>query len=146
MAINNNPIFPGIPSGETKNISTANTSNAVVASPADGESFRLLFTAGGNGGFVSQIDYQAIGTGTPEATLLNVWLTDTNGKNAMVVRTITVAAGSAMSATTAGVYGSIFLPGYELAPGRAMYVSFTALAANVTYNVSALNTGQYSEQ
>ena len=116
---------------------------AAVAVPSGDAGLFLLFTSGANGGFVSEIDYQAIGSGTCGTSIMNIWKTDTGGVNAQIIKSITVAAGTgAISTTNAGVFGSNIFSLLNLATGEKIYVSFTVLAANVTYNVVAFG-GQF---
>lgn len=143
--VNNKPIFGGQPLVTIKNVSVAYTSLTGVTAPADATNFRMVFSAGTNGGFVDAIDYQAVGTGTPGASIMNIWVTDTTGANALVNHMYTVAAGSAISTTVAGASVSNTLYFMNLAAGQAVYATFTALAANISYNVTAY-AGQFTSQ
>ena len=144
MAINNKPIFGGSADSATVNISTANTSTAAVASPADAADFRLLFTAGGDGAFIDEIQLQWIGTGTPAAGIFNVWVTDTSNANARIYRmNATTANSGAISATVIGGQFNYQFANFNLKAGQRVYVSQTVLAANTTLNVTVFG-GQYA--
>ena len=154
MPVNNKPIFGGVPIVNVVTILEATTSNGgtngVIADPDTFATHKLykIFEAGANGGFIDCIDYQAIYTGTygtPGATLMNVWVTDSNGVNARVINTITVAPGTLMSATNRGVSQSTTLYFANLGPGQKAYVSFTLLASNISYTVTAY-CGQFAAQ
>lgn len=145
MAVNNQPLFGGIPIVNVKNVSIAKTSLSEIASPVDATDLRLVFTAGANGGFIDSVDYQAIGTGTPGATIMNVWVTDEANANARIVKSLAVPAGSGISTINPGISGSLVFAYMNLAYGQNVYISFTVLAANVTYNVTSFG-GQYSAQ
>jgi len=127
------------------NVSVANTSNAAVASPADATDFRLLFTAGTNGGFIDEIIYQVIGTGTQAAALMNIWQTEADGSDARVIKTVTIAAGSAQSTIVAGQSASTSFQFKNLQAGVEVYVSFTVVSASCTWNV-VVNGGQFEAQ
>lgn len=143
MAQNSKPLFGSTPLTTIANVSVAKTSLVEIASPADAPDLRLLYTAPTDGGFIDAIDYQAIGTGTPAASIMNIWITDTAGANARIWQMITVASGSAISTTVKGVSGSQGLNYMNLKAGQKIFASFTALASNITYNVTAF-CGDYT--
>lgn len=145
MAVNNSPVFAGIPDPRIVNISTANTSDSLVAIPSDGTGFRELFTAGENGGSVYEISWEVIGTGTPVPSKVSLWLTDADGLNAKVFKSGYNSAGVAITTTTAGTTGEITLIGLELAPGMKVFVSVHVLGANTTYNFLA-KAAQFKKQ
>lgn len=145
MAVEHRAIFGGKPISPIVNLSVAKSSNAVEAAPVDATDFRLLFTAGAEGGFIDAIDYQFVGTGTPGAAILNIWVTDNAGANARVMRSITVAAGSAMTTSVPGPFIQTAFNFANLEPGCKVFCSITALAANTTLNVIAW-AGQYTAQ
>ena len=136
---NFSPVFSLIPVNPIVNLSVANTSNAVVASPADGTDFRLLYTCAKTAGAkVGTIGFQWIGTGTPAAGILNIWLTDTSGNDARVRRmyAFPISAG-AISTTVQGNYIEISFLDFQVSNGQEIYVSVTTMAANTTLNVFA---------
>jgi hypothetical protein len=146
MAANQNKILSGgIPESNTVNVSTANTSNAVVASPSDAADFRLLFTAGTNGAFIDEIIYQVIGTGTQAAAILHIWQTQPNGANARVIRSYEIAVGAGQSATVAGQSGSVQFNFRNMKAGTLFFVSVTVVSTNCTWNITA-NGGQFEAQ
>ena len=139
MAANQRPVFSLLPINPIVNLSVANTSNAVVASPADGTDFRLLYAcAKTDGAKVGTIGFQWIGTGTPAAGILNIWLTDTSGNNARVRRmyAFPISAG-AISTTVQGNYIEISFLDFQVSNGQEIFVSVTTVAANTTLNVFA---------
>lgn len=136
---NQRPVFSLIPVNPIVNLSVANTANAVVASPADGTDFRLLYACAKTAGAkVGTIGFQWIGTGTPAAGILNIWLTDTSGNDAMVRRmyAFPISAG-AISTTVQGNYIEISFLDFQVSNGQEIYVSVTTMAANTTLNVFA---------
>jgi hypothetical protein len=144
MAVNNKPIFGGIVESGVVNISTANTSTAQVNSPADAADFRLLFTAGANGGFIDEIQLQWIGTGTPSAGIFNIWITDTSNANARIYKMNTTTANTGAISTT--VIGGQFVytfTNFNVKAGQRVYVSQTVIAANTTLNVTLFG-GQFA--
>ena len=143
MAQNTKPIFGSYPEIVIKNVSVANTLNSIIANPVDGTSLALLFTAGSDNGFIDAIDFQEIGTGTPGNSIMNIWVKDATGANAQIAYSVTVTGGSAITTTVPGVYKSTLFNFMNLKAGQKVFVSFTAIATNVTYNVIAY-TGQYS--
>lgn len=146
MAANQNKILSGGKAeSNVVNVSVANTSNAAVASPADATDFRLLFTAGTNGGFIDEIIYQVIGTGTQAAALMNIWQSEADNTDARVIKTVTIAAGSAQSSTVAGQSASTSFQFKNLQAGVKVYVSFTVVSASCTWNV-VCNGGQFEAQ
>tara|TARA_R110000868_G_scaffold410696_1_gene699942 strand:+ start:139 stop:576 length:438 start_codon:yes stop_codon:yes gene_type:complete len=139
MAANQRPVFSLLPINPIVNLSVANTSNAVVASPADATDFRLLYTcAKTDGAKVGTIGYQWIGTGTPAAGILNIWITDTSGANARVRRMYAFAiAAGAISTTVQGSYVELSFLDFQVSNGQKIFVSVTTVAANTTLNVFA---------
>lgn len=139
MATNQRPVFAFSPVSPVVNLSTANTSNAVVASPADAADFRLLYTCSiPEGAKCTLVAFQFVGTGTPAAGVFNIWATDSIGNNARVIRTYSfpVSAG-AISTTVAGLYVEIPFQDLQLQNGQKLFVSVTTLASNTTLNVRA---------
>ena len=148
MAANQNKVLSGGKAdGLTKRITTARTAVAVIASPADAVDLRLLFTAGTNGGFIDQLAYQFVGTGTQLATLIYFWITDTAGANAQIMPNLiqAIAAGSAMSNTVKGQSGVIYPPFENYAAGRVVYASVSVLSASCELIVEAKG-GQFEAQ
>jgi hypothetical protein len=145
MAANQRPVFALKPVTPTVNISTANTSNAVVASPSDAADFRQLYDCTCvDGAKITTIAVQFIGTGTSGTGIVNLWVTDTSGADARVRRMITIpAASGAISATLAGQYIETIFLDFQIAFGQKIFVSLTALAANTTLNVAA-SIGEFS--
>jgi hypothetical protein len=138
MATNQRPVFALIPKTPVVNIDTANTSNAAVATPTDSGSFRELYScAVAEGAKCTLIGLQFVGTGTPSAAILNIWLTDSSGANARVIRMQVIAAGSAISTTVPGQFLEIAFPDFQIQNGQKIFVSLTTLAANTTLNVRA---------
>lgn len=146
MAVNSNKVISGGKAdGLTKRLTTARTGLATIASPADAADLRLLFTAGSNGGFVDEIGYNIVGTGTQLASLIYIWRTDASGANAEIVNRFIVAAGSAMSGTVPG-QTDVLLPIYEnLAAGQKLFASIHILSANCEAVVWACG-GQFEAQ
>jgi hypothetical protein len=146
MTVQTKPLFAGSVNSPIKNISVALNNDALIASPADSTSLRLLFTATENGGYLEAVEYQGIGTGTCGLSVMQLWLTDNTGANAQVWRSIAVSAGSgAMSTTNPGVWNIISASGANIEIGCKIFVSFKVLATNVTYNVTAW-AGQFKAQ
>jgi hypothetical protein len=139
MATNQRPVFACRPITPIVNLDTANTSNAVVASPADSGSFRELYECTTpEGAKITLIDFQFIGTGTSSAGILNIWITDNAGANAMVRKTFQFGlASGAISTTLAGVNAEIPFLDFQVQDGQKIFVSVTTLAANTTLNVAA---------
>jgi hypothetical protein len=136
---NQRPVFSLIPVNPIVNLSVANTANAVVASPADDTDFRLLYACGKTAGAkVGTIGFQWIGTGTPSAGILNIWITDTSGNDARVRRmyAFPISAG-AISTTVQGNYIEISFLDFQVSNNQEIYVSVTTMAANTTLNVFA---------
>jgi hypothetical protein len=136
---NQRPVFSLIPVNPIVNLSVANTANAVVASPADDTDFRLLYACAKTAGAkVGTIGFQWIGTGTPAAGILNIWLTDTSGNDARVRRmyAFPISAG-AISTTVQGNYIEISFIDFQVSNGQEIFVSVTTMAANTTLNVFA---------
>ena len=150
MAVNNFPIFGGKPETNIANITSGNTSSLVVASPADATNFKLLFTAGTNGGWIDQFTYKWISTaspasGTPNACVIYLWLTDSTGLNARIYHSYSVTAGSAMSATVAGKEESFVYNFANLAAGVKVFASVSQIAANTSLN-AVVEGGQFEAQ
>jgi hypothetical protein len=149
MAANFNKILSGgLPTSIIKRITTSRTSVVTIASPSDGSDLREIFTAGTNGGFIDQIDYQFVHNGTPPtqgATLIYIWMTNSSGANAEIKYVFTVLAGSLQSNTTAGQSGSFKPQFYNIEPGVKFYASVPALTTNSECLVSCLG-GQYETQ
>lgn len=146
MAINKDPLFGGLPDTLIINVGTAKTAIAAVADPSADAGLFKVFEATTNGGFIVALEYQAISTGTPGATILNIWTTDAAGANAQVYKQIAIAANTAaVSTTVPGVSGTILLPYLNIQDGVCVYVSITVLAANTTYNVQCWG-GQFISQ
>jgi hypothetical protein len=138
MPANQRPVFALLPKTPVVNLSTANTTNAVVASPTDAADFRELYTCAiPEGAKVTNISIQYIGTGTPSAALFNIWLTNSSGANARVIRMITVPAGGTISTTVPGSFISTTFLDFQVQNGQKIFVSLTTLAANTTLNVYA---------
>lgn len=139
MPANQRPVFALVPKTPVVNLSTANTSNAVVASPSDAADFRLLYDCTvAEGSKITLIALQFIGTGTPAAGILNIWLTNSSGANARVIRMYAFAAASgAISTTVIGPYAEIAFQDLQIQNGQKLFVSVTTLAANTTLNVRA---------
>jgi hypothetical protein len=144
MATNQRPVFALIPVSPIVNLSVANTSNAVVASPADATDFRELYACSiPEGAKITNISIQYIGTGTPAAGLLNIWLTNSSGANARVIRMLTIVAGVAITTTAAGTFLSTTFLDFQVQNGQKVFVSVTTLAANTTANVYA-SVGEFA--
>jgi hypothetical protein len=139
MATNQRPVFACRPITPIVNLDTANTSNAVVASPADSGSFRELYECTTpEGAKITLIDFQFIGTGTSSAGILNIWVTNSSGANARVRKTFQFGlAPAAISTTYAGVNAEIPFLDFQVQNGQKVFVSVTTLAANTTLNVAA---------
>jgi hypothetical protein len=138
MATNQRPVFALIPKTPVVNIDTANTSNAAVATPTDSGSFRELYScAVAEGAKCTTIAMQFVGTGTPSAAILNIWLTDSSGADARVIRMQTIVSGSAITSTVPGQFLEIIFPDFQIQNGQKIFVSLTTLAANTTLNVRA---------
>jgi hypothetical protein len=146
MAANQNKILSGGKAdGLIKRVTAARTGVTTIASPADATDLRLIFEAGTNGGFVDEVGYRFVGTGTQAATLVYVWLTDTSNANAEIIHSFTVAAGSAMSNTVPGQTNKLNPSFWNLASGRKVYVSVSVLSTNCECVVWALG-GQFEAQ
>lgn len=139
MPANFKPVFALTPKSPVVNLSAANTSNAVVASPSDSTSFRELYAcATAEGSKITLIAYQFIGTGTPSAGIFNIWLSSTSNTNAQVIRSVAFSAASgAISTTLAGPYAELAFTDFQIQNGQRLYVSVTTLAANTTLNIRA---------
>ena len=147
MAVNINKVLSGgLPETITKNISTANTATAEVASPADASDFREIFEAGVNGGFYDGILIQWIGTGTQTAHIIYIWETDSAGANARIVEGHTFTTMSAaISATNLGTKRFLPYNFANLTPGTKVFVSSTVVSASCSCNVT-LRGGQFESQ
>jgi hypothetical protein len=148
MAANYSQVLSGGKAdGLIKRITTARTSVATIASPADASDLRLLFTAGTNGGFVDMLSYQFVGTGTQAATIVYFWLTDETGANAELWPDYSqlVAGGSAMSNTVMGQRIQVPVSFGNLKAGQAVYSSVSVLSANCECIVDARG-GQFEAQ
>jgi hypothetical protein len=139
MATNQRPVFALIPKTPVVNIDTANTSNAAVATPTDSGSFRELYScAVAEGAKCTTIAMQFVGTGTPSAAILNIWLTDSSGANARVIfMQVSPLQSGAISNTLPGQYIEIPFLDFQIQNGQKIFVSLTTLAANTTLNVRA---------
>jgi len=139
MAANQRPVFALKPVTPTANLSGANTATAAVASPADGTDFRLLYTCGvTEGAKLTLLAYQFIGTGTPSAGIFYIWITDTAGANARIIRSSAfLALSGAISTTLPGQYAELTFSDLQIQNGQKIFVSVTTLAANTTLNVRA---------
>lgn len=136
MATNQRPVFALDPVTKVVNISGANTATAAVVSPADGTDFRELYScAVTEGAKCTLIAYQFIGTGTPSAGIFYIWLTDTSGANARIIRSVLFSGSSAISTTVPGPYAEITFTDLQIQNGQKIFVSVTTLAANTTLNV-----------
>lgn len=137
MAANTKPIFALDPVTKVVNLSGANTATAAVTSPADGTDFRELYSCAiTEGAKCTLIAYQFIGTGTPSAGIFYIWLTDTAGANARIIRSVAFTALSgAISTTLPGQYAEITFADFQVMNGQKIFVSVTTLAANTTLNV-----------
>ena len=149
MAANKNLILSGGKADgcSIRRLTTARTSVATIASPAQDVDMAEIFVAGTNGGFVNQIGFQFVGTGTQAATLVYFWLTNTSGTNAELDPDLTqvVAAMAVMSNTAKGTSLRITLPFHDLAAGRKMFATVPVLSANCELIVDAKG-GQFEEQ
>lgn len=145
MAANNWSLYGGIPVSKIANVSTADTSNAVKAAPSDGAALRLLLTGATEGSFINEIDVQPIGTGTPNACIMHLWKTDNAGANAQVFRSIVIPVSAAISTTVPGTFQATVFNLENIEAGVAIYVSFTLIAANTSYNVTLLG-GHFTKQ
>lgn len=136
MAANQNKLLSGgLAQGLTKRVTVARTSVATIASPADATDMRLLFTAGTEGGFIDEIGYQVVGTGTQAASLVYIWRATAANANAEIIYTFTVAAGSAMSNTVPGARAT-WNPAFENLPsGETIYATVSVLSANCEFVV-----------
>lgn len=137
MATNQRPVFALTPVTKAVNLSTANTATAAVTSPADAADFRELYSCTkAAGAKLTLIAYQFIGTGTPSAGIFYIWLTDTAGANARIIRSSAFTALSgAISTTLPGQYAELTFPDLQVGNGQKIFVSVTTLAANTTLNV-----------
>lgn len=138
MPLNHKPVFANVLNNKQKTISVAKTTFGVEAAPADSTSFRELITAPTGGCVITRFQYQFIPTtGTPitAACLLNIWLTDTAGINAIVLKSIKVLATTAMTTTNPGACNTEFFEQFNLQAGQKIFVSVTALTANTECNV-----------
>lgn len=147
MAANQNKILSGGKAdGLVKRITTARTSLATIASPSDAADLRLIFTAGTNHGFLDEIGYNVVGTGTQLASLVYVWRTDSSGANAEVVYTFTVAAaGSAMSNTIKGQTERWYPLFENMAAGEKIFMSVSVISASCEFIVWGRG-GQFESQ
>lgn len=145
MAVNNSPVYAGIASSKTVNVSVARTTDTEIGAPADATDLRLLFTAGTNGGAYYRLLWNVVGTGTPAAAVINLWETDETGANARVVQSFYNTAGLAISTTQTGTTGYADFKSAELQAGQKVFVSITVLAANTTLNVT-LRSAQFTAQ
>lgn len=145
MARNTIPLSGGIPESNVVEISVARTGVDQIASPVDGTDLRLLFTAGANGGFVDSLEYQVVGTGTQAQFNMYIWETLNDGTNARIVRAVTVAAGSAMSATQIGQRGIILFSRADLQAGKEYWISQSVVSASCKTNYT-VRAGQYQAQ
>jgi hypothetical protein len=139
MAANQRPVFGLIPKTPVVNLSTANTATAAVASPSDAADFRQLYACAVNeGAKLTLVAYQFIGTGTPAAGILYIWLTDDTGANARIIRSYQFAVASgAITTVLAGAYVEISFLDLQIQDGQKVFVSLTTMAANTTLNVRA---------
>jgi len=145
MAVNNSPVFAGIASSKTVNVSVAKTTDTEIGAPADATDLRLLFTAGVNGGAYYRLLWNVVGTGTPTNAIIHLWETDETGANARVVQSFFTPTGLAISTTQSGSSGFADFKSAELQAGQKVFVSVTALAANTTLNVT-LRSAQFTAQ
>jgi hypothetical protein len=144
MPANQKPVFALTPKTPVVNLDTANTSTAAVASPSSSGSLRELYAcAVPEGAKVSLIAYQFIGTGTPSAGIVYIWLTDSSGANARIIRNVAFGSGSAISTTIPGGSNEITFTDFQLQNGQKIFVSVTTLAANTTLNVRA-SVGEFA--
>jgi hypothetical protein len=150
MAVNANKVLSGGKADGcfTKRLTTARTSVATIASPSDAVDLREIFVAGTNGGFVDELAYQFVGTGTQAATIVYFWITDTSGANAELDPTLSqtvLLASAAMSNTVQGQRGIINPSFQNLAAGRKIFASVSVLSASCELVVSAKG-GQFESQ
>jgi hypothetical protein len=131
MSVNVNKVLSGGKvDGLTKRLTAARTSVATIAAPVDATDLRLLFTAGANGGFVDEIGYNIVGTGTQLAALVYIWRTDASGANAEVVDRFIVTVGTAMTNTNPG-QRDVKTPSFEnMASGEKIFISISVLSAS----------------
>lgn len=139
MPANQKPVFALTPKTPVVNLDTANTSTAAVASPSSSGSFRELYACSiAEGAKCTLIAYQFVGTGTPSAGILYIWLTDSSGANARIIRSFAFSALSgAISTILPGGYNEISFTDLQLQNGQKLFVSATTMAANTSLNVRA---------
>ena len=149
MAANVNKVLSGGKADGcfTKRLTSARTSVATISSPSEGADLVKIFEAGPNGGFVDEIGYQVVGTGTQAAFNLYIWITDENGENAELDPELSksVAAGSAQSNTVMGQRARFSSTFQNLAAGRCMYSSISVLSTDCQCIVGAKG-GQFETQ
>lgn len=146
MAANQNKILSGGKAdGLIKRITTARTSVATIASPADAVDLREIFVAGTNGGFIDEIGYNVVGTGTQAASLVYIWRTTTSNSNAEIIYAFTVAGGSAMTNTVKGQTERWYPPFENIASGERIYISASIISTNCEFVVWARG-GQFEAQ
>ena len=149
MAANINKILSGgVPSSLIKGVTAAKTDFAVIAAPADAADLALIFTAGDNGGFIDSIVMQ-IATdntnATQTATIMNIWLTASDGTNARVIKSVAIAGQAATSTTVPGFWLETPVNYWNIETGCKVFVSFTVLVTHIVFNVTALG-GQFTAQ
>jgi hypothetical protein len=146
MAVNTIPLSSGKAYSKTVNVSTAKTDTSEVASPSDGADFRLLYTAGANGGHYDGIQIQWIGTGTQALHVIDVWETETDGSDARVVFSQQITAmAAAISNTNPGSAFFIPFPFGNLQTGKKIFISSRVVSTNCTMNAT-LRGGQFEAQ
>jgi hypothetical protein len=148
MAVNTLPLSFGKVETKTAAVTTALTAETDVASPADAADFRLLFTAGTNGGGIDTIEFQVVttsGTPTQAASKINIWETDNAGANARIVRQVPVSAGSAINAINAGQNQIITFNRADYQAGVKVFVSVTVVTADCQWNFTCRG-GQFDAQ
>ncbi len=146
MAANQNKVLSGGKAdGLVKRVTTAKTAVTTIASPADAADLRLIFTAGTNGGFLDEIGYNVVGTGTQAAALVYVWRSTIANANAEIIYAFTVAAGSAMTNTVKGQTDRWWPPFENIASGENYYISVSVLSSNCEFVVWGRG-GQFEAQ
>lgn len=131
MAVNVNKVLSaGKAYTRVKRLTAARTGVATIAAPADATDLRELFVAGTNGGFIDEIGYNIVGTGTQAAALVYIWATDNAGANAEIIDRFIVAAGSAMTNTVPGQTEAKTKAFDNFEAGVKVYSSISVLSAN----------------
>ncbi len=133
MPANTNPIFALTPNCATAKITAATTDKT----GATITNIKTLYTAGANGGKVTQIGFKAEGTSV--AGLLLIWITDTLGNNPMLFDEIPVTAITTSNTVATNRVFSAYND-LQLAAGQQIKVGVTTISGNI---IAFAQTGDF---